>query len=244
MSEHPKTARYIGKLLVWDWKGLMKAIHNGRLELSDIDAVPTRIDDDYVEFCKIKLNVRSLIYRNSSIDDLIEGWNGLNAKFDLVRVAELFLWTSMERLKGIPVSEIYNFEPDVIDFLKICYWYSKIMRIPTVVHKTKELRTRLAKKLLYKLETGKVSINYEGLSEDEIQRTIDEKLDELNQKETDINRKKQLLNHYFEFVTVSISELMYPSLSEEHGHHISFVPRNEDSDFDIIIDSLPFQVKT
>ncbi|MGA8081800.1 MAG: hypothetical protein WB988_08045, partial [Candidatus Nitrosopolaris sp.] len=235
------TARYINRKLIWDWKNLIEAIQDGKLRTEN-DIGPTRIDDEYIEFCKIKLNIRSLIYQRCRIEDIIDGWNGLNETLDLVRILEVFLWTSMSRLNGIGVSEIYKFEPDVIDFLKICYWYSRIRRTPTIIHKVKELRSRLAKKLLYKLESPKRSINYEGLSDIEIEQIISDKVMELRKKGTDI--KKNLLNQYFDFVRITISELMFPSLAEEFNHEINFEPSNQDFDFDAKIDTLPFQVKT
>src|SRR5262249_36021672 len=151
---------------------------------------------------------------------------------------------SMELLVSIPVSEIYKVEPNVIDFLKICYWYSVIRRTPTIIHKTKELRTRLAGRLLRRLESNKVTLNYAGVSDFETQRIIGEKIKELEEKRTDMNRRKQLLNEYFDFVSIGISEFMFPGLAKEYGHGIDFEPSNKDYDFDIKIDKLPFQVKT
>jgi hypothetical protein len=249
-EEHPhhdrrlNTAMYVGKRLLWDWKDLVNAIQIGMLELCDKDAFPTTMDDEYVKFCKIKLNVRSLIYRDCTADDLIDGWNSLSATLDLVRVVELILSTSLSRLEGICVSEIYKFEPDVIDFLKICYWYSLVRRTPAIIHKTKELRTRLTKRLLYKLESNKESINYDGLSDLEIQRLISKTTKELKENGTDITRRKQLLNEYSEFVSIAVSEFMFPALAQEYGHGIVFEPSNKDYDFDVKIDDLPFQVKT
>lgn len=173
------------------------------------DIGPTRIDDEYIEFCKIILNIRSLIYQDCKVNDLIDGWNELSKTLDLVRVLELFLATSMSRLKDVDVSEIYKFEPDVIDFLKICYWYSRLRTIVTVIHKIKELRVRLAKKLLYRLES-KVSINYDGLSSEEIQKMISDTIREFGKELTDFTNRRQLLNEYHDFVSVTISELMYP----------------------------------
>jgi hypothetical protein len=126
MIEGLKTAMCVGNRLVWDWKKLIEAIQDGRLEFSESEIGPTAIDDEYIEFCKIILNNRSLIYQNCKVNDLIDGWNELSKTLDLVRVLELFLSTSMSRLKDVDVSEIYKFEPDVIDFLKICCWYSRL----------------------------------------------------------------------------------------------------------------------
>lgn len=53
-----------------------------------------------------------------------------------------------------------------------------------------------------------------------------------------------MLNEYYDFVSVTISELMYPSLAQEYGHMISFEPRNRDFDFDMKVENLPFQIKT
>jgi hypothetical protein len=52
MIEDLKTAMYVGQRMIWDWKELIDAIQNGRLELSDKGAFPTRIDDEYFKFCK------------------------------------------------------------------------------------------------------------------------------------------------------------------------------------------------
>ena len=100
--------------------------------------------------------------------------------------------------------------------------------------------------MLYKLESPKISINYEGLSDIEIEQMISDKIMESRKKgrqKADINRKN-LLNQYFDFVRIIISELMFPSLAEEFNHEISFEPSNQDFDFDAKIDTLPFQVKT
>ena len=203
MTEGLITAMYIAKRLVWDWKKLVESIQNGGLEISETEIGPTAIDDEYIEFCKIKLNISALIYQNCLIDDLIVGWDALNKKFDLVRVLELFLSISMSRLKDRDLSEIYKFEPDVIDFLKICCWYSRFKTIVTAVHKIKELRVRLAKKLLYRLESGKVSINYDGRSSEEIQKMISNKIRELEKEAMDINKRRQLLSEYHDFVSVT-----------------------------------------
>jgi hypothetical protein len=233
-----QTAMYVGKRLVWDWKNIIDRIQNGNLEFSENDIGPARIDDEYIEFCKIILNIRSLIYQNCKVNDLIDGWNELSKTLDLVRVLELFLSTSMSRLKDVDVSEIHKFEPDVIDFLKICCWYSRLRTTVSVVHKIKELRVRLAKKLLYRLETGKVPINYNGISSEEIQKMISNAISELGKEPMDINKRRQLLSEYYDFVSVTISELMYPSLAQEYGHRISFVPRNMDFDFDMKVENI------
>jgi hypothetical protein len=118
LTEDLRTARYIGERLVWDWKKLIEVIKNGRLEISESDIGPTAIDDEYIEFCKIKLNIRSLIYQNCGIDDLIVGWDELNKEFDLVRVLELFVSTSMSRLKDTNTSEIYKIRARCSRFFK------------------------------------------------------------------------------------------------------------------------------
>ncbi|MFZ0511324.1 MAG: hypothetical protein WAM14_06940 [Candidatus Nitrosopolaris sp.] len=51
---------------------------------------------------------------------------------------------------------------------------------------------------------------------------------ELGKEATDINNRRQLQNEYYDFVSVTISELIYPSLAQEYDHRISFEPRNED----------------
>src|SRR6266571_991524 len=91
MIEGLQTARHLGKRLIWDWKNIVGRIQNGNLEFSENYIGPTRIDDEYIEFCKIILNIRSLIYQNCKVNDLIDDWNELSKTLDLVRVLELFL---------------------------------------------------------------------------------------------------------------------------------------------------------
>ena len=62
---------------------------------------------------------------------------------------------------------------------------------------------RLPKKLLYRLESGKVSINYDGRSSEEIQKMISNKIRELEKEAMDINKRRQLLSEYHDFVSVT-----------------------------------------
>jgi hypothetical protein len=53
------------------------------------------------------------------------------------------------RVNGQP--NIEEYEPEVVDFAKLCYWYNRI----------KEVKSRLCKKLLYRIEKFKRSFSPE-----------------------------------------------------------------------------------
>ena len=143
-------------------------------------------------------------------------------------------------------SDISLFEPEVIDFLKICYWYNRIKSISSIKHRTKEIRSRLSKRLLYKLEKNKRTINYSDLSDAELENKIAETLDEIRyaQSHLDQNERLRVLNEYLNFINVCISELMFTALARESNFVIDFVPTNSNYDYDIIIGGHPCQIKT
>jgi hypothetical protein len=84
------------------------------------------------------------------------------------------------------------------------------------------------------------------LSDDEINKRIDDTLDELRhaQSQQDQNQVDRWLNEYLNFLNVSISELMFAALANEVNLRVDFVPTNNSYDYDIIINGHPCQIKT
>jgi hypothetical protein len=57
-----KTNYTINGNIIWDWANLIPLLKNDITDFSDQDIIPLKIDEEYLEFCKIKLNIHSLIY--------------------------------------------------------------------------------------------------------------------------------------------------------------------------------------
>lgn len=230
------------KNIPWDWSNLSSK--DGQIELEENDIVINKIDDNRIEFAKITLDIHSLVYENATAEEIAQGFEELNSFFDFIRVIQVLLKSSL--IKANVASDRSLIEPDIADFLKICYWYNKIKNIQTIEHRRKELRSRLCKKLLHKLERGKRTINYSDLSDDEIRKKIDETLDKITREQTEYSQNQMFnwLNEYLNFINVCISELMFAALANESDLTIDFTPAANDYDYDLIIDGRPIQIKT
>ena len=232
--------------LPWDWSNFVSSVKDGLIEF-DENGLIKEIDRDTVEFAKIKFRTSSSIYEKASPTEIIDGFKELNTYFDFVRIIEVLAQSMLIKVAGR--SDPSQIEPDVIDFLKICYWYNRLKDIPTIKHRRKEILSRLCQKLLHRLERrSKRSIDYSYLSENEIKKKINDTLNEIRRTQSTQNKNQtyKWLNEYLNFINVCISELIFPVLASESGFKIDFVPTNKDQgyDYDIIINGRPSQIKT
>jgi hypothetical protein len=244
-----KTNYTINGNIIWDWANLIPLLKNDITDFSDQDIIPLKIDEEYLEFCKIKLNIHSLIYEKANFNDILNGWNEIKKIIDIEKIAELMLYTTYSRIvdNGITLDNLWRVEPNIIILLKFCYWSSQILQIPTLVHKQKEVRQRLGGKLLRKIKSiahDSISIPDDD-SDENIKIEIDKNIHQMNnlQKERDFKKLRTFLIEYYNFFEVCLSEILYPALSKNIEHEIEFKPRNNDYDYDILISTIPVQVK-
>jgi hypothetical protein len=244
-----KTNYTINGNIIWDWANLIPHLKNDITDFSDQDIIPLKIDEEYLEFCKIKLNIHSLIYEKANFNDILNGWNEIKKIIDIEKIAELMLYTTYSRIvdNGITLDNLWRVEPNIIILLKFCYWSSQILQIPTLVHKQKEVRQRLGGKLLRKIKSiahDSISIPDDD-SDENIKIEIDKNIHQMNnlQKERDFKKLRTFLIEYYNFFEVCLSEILYPALSKNIEHEIEFKPRNNDYDYDILISTIPVQVK-
>jgi hypothetical protein len=244
-----KTNYTINGNIIWDWANLIPLLKNDITDFSDQDIIPLKIDEEYLEFCKIKLNIHSLIYEKANFNDILNAWNEIKKIIDIEKIAELLLYTTYSRIvdNGITLDNLWRVEPNIIILLKFCYWSSQILQIPTLVHKQKEVRQRLGGKLLRKIKSiahDSISIPDDD-SDENIKIEIDKNIHQMNnlQKERDFKKLRTFLIEYYNFFEVCLPEILYPALSKNIEHEIEFKPRNNDYDYDILISTIPVQVK-
>jgi hypothetical protein len=244
-----KTNYTINGNIIWDWASLIPLLQKDITDFSDQDIIPLKIDEEYLEFCKIKLNIHSLIYEKANFNDILNAWNEIKKIIDIEKIAELLLYTTYSRIvdNGITLDNLWKVEPNIIILLKFCYWSSQILQIPTLVHKQKEVRQRLGGKLLRKIKSiahDSISIPDDD-SDENIKIEIDKNIHQMNnlQKERDFKKLRTFLIEYYNFFEVCLSEILYPALSKNIEHEIEFKPRNNDYDYDILISTIPVQVK-
>jgi hypothetical protein len=231
------------KELPWNWDEVILATKDGRTEFDENDLIIQKVDNNTIKIAKIKFRIDSVIFEDASAEEILEGYNELTSFCDVIRVIELLVKSMVTRANG--QTNIEEIEPEVLDFVKICYWYIQIKRINTLKHRRKEVRTRLCAKLLFKLEKSKGTLEYSNL-EDEIEPRIEETLKQirLETSQNDRDREPVLLNEYLNFISVCISELMFSALANKYNYQIDFSPGNNNYDYDVIINGRPSQVKT
>ncbi|MPZ08407.1 MAG: hypothetical protein GEU26_18665 [Nitrososphaeraceae archaeon] len=227
----------------WDWSNLISLSSNDLIEFNAENLI-SKVDRNTIEFANIKFKIGSVVYQNASSDDIINGFKELNTLFDFIRVIEVLLKTTVISLKSSP--DLCKFEPQIADFIKICYWYNNLKNISTVEHRRKELRSRLCKGLLYNLEKGKVTIDVSNLTDEEIKSRVNSALEIIRNTRLQEKSRKILrtLNTYLDYINVCISELMFPALANELNFDVDFTPANNPYDFDMIIDGHSTQIKT
>jgi hypothetical protein len=208
--------------LPWDWDELVGATKDSQTTLDENDLIFQKVDNDTIKVAKINLRIKSVIFENASVEEIQNGYEDLKSFCEVDRVIKLLVESMI--MRAIRQPNIQEFEPEVVDFVKICYWYNRIKSVKAIEHRTKELRNRLCRKLLPKLEKNKRTLDYSHLDEDEIQPMIEQTLKQirLGTSERDRNEKHNLLNEYLNFFNVCMSEIMFPVLAYQSNYKIDF----------------------
>lgn len=172
------TSLTINGHLIWDWSKVIPLLVCDKIEYSDDDISPIGIDDKYVELCRIKLNIHSLIHNEANFKDIMNVWNSLEKIMDMPRIAEFLIFTTLSRIKdtNITTENLWRVEPLIIVLLRFCYWYSQILKLPSVKHKQQEIKQRLGKKLLRRLKNHALqTIPIEDIiSDEQLKKEIDD----------------------------------------------------------------------
>jgi hypothetical protein len=225
--------------LPWNWSDIVSSTKDGRTEFSEHDLIICKINNNTIKLGGIKFRIDSLVFETASVEEIIEGYQVMKSFCEVDRVIELLVTCMITR------TNIQAFEPDVIDFAKICFWYNRIKNNKTIEHRRKEINSRLCKRLLYRLEKFKRTISSANLTEMEERSKTDSTLEEIRHSLTpsDIRRNPEFMNSYLNSLNVCISELMFPALAAESGLDIHFTPSNNPYDYDVIVEGHSTQIK-
>lgn len=250
---------------LFDCRDLISSLKAGYYFFSDADAIPKEEYAYGIKLCKVKIDVRSTINPSAAATEMIEGWTSLgkflslDAALRLDRLSQIFMNEYLPKIESYPSEYFCLIEPDILDALRLAYWYHICERIDkkdTFQHKKKEIRNKLRRGLLTNIEKFKTS--YDARKNPEILDELDnvpdagtvkrvESLPKLkealpNNNETKLMYDRFMYQWFKEFSSV-IAELRFAALSGEAGFEVSFEPSGGTHDFDFLINNIPIQVK-
>lgn len=134
--------------IIWDNTDFESILLDNRLNNPSNYLPPKYLDEEFVSIGGWKINVKSTVHRNARPGDIIKGYDKISSKLKL-NVQRLFLpFFVSDILDYSPNEEEQKkraaYEPLVVMFLRLCYWYQKCDLIdPSLVNKNKEIRDKL-----------------------------------------------------------------------------------------------------
>lgn len=230
----------MGNTVIWDLTDFDNA---DRHELLSSDAItePTILDGDHVTFCKCVFNIKSLIYKNATAEDILSAWILVKDELKLNRLVKLFLRDSMQNLY---LTKNLHEEPDLILILRLVFWYYRCKKLTvSFIHKKKEARDGMVRRLLRRRE--EISSQLDTDLTDNGIKTLVSNLESFLvkngalQMEADMYRKQWFTNTWN--VT---SELLFAGVCGEKGFDVTFVPKSKTHDHDFVVNDFPVQVKS
>ena len=237
----------INNTILWDCRQFIKEINNSSLLSIDAeDRSPIPINDSIINLSKIQINIKSTIHSEATSIDIVSAWKNFSNYFPIEKFLEVFMYENISKIKK---RGIVDFEPDVIELLRLAYWFDKCSTLKNVEFKIKEIHYKLGKGLLRNFGKYDIWKSIEDYS-------LDDQLNSLiNKQKRQIfsdTEKKQLDNcmkNWFKESFSFISELMSASLASKSQFRVSFDKINTSNyvskhDYDFIIENFPIQVKT
>ena len=161
--------------IIWDFTDLVTILKK-EIFVVDMDKIFSKpLNEDYVSFCFIKFNVKSVIYEKSIANEVFDGYKLVIEDFNL-KLIEYLIETIFGRFVDefkTYFSKDINFtlliEPSVTILLRFFYWYYKCSKIFSKISdvkkvsqasKRKEIRSKISKKFLKIFEKYHQSIKY------------------------------------------------------------------------------------
>lgn len=138
----------LNKKTIWDNTEFEYIINNNLLNQPRSYLPVKSIDDEVVSIGGWKINVKSTIDRNATSSQIVEGYNTLSTKLNLNVQGSFLPFFAGDIWDYDPKEEVQKtravYEPLVVIFLRLCYWYHKCYTItPSLESKNKEIRNKL-----------------------------------------------------------------------------------------------------
>lgn len=192
----------------------------------------------------------------------------LDEALKLDRMTEIFMKEYQHKLIKLINSRpsmFCNIEPDIIDCMRLAYWYYVCQKNDpdnTFQYKKKDIKCKLRWGLLTNLEEFKNSYSYKNNEEifEHLERIPDrERIKKINETLPRVKTAKSVNEqtrteyndrwyHWFKEVSSINAELMFAGLCSMNGEKISFVHDEDDEDgeshdYDFLVNDVPVQVK-
>jgi len=250
---------------LFDCQDLISSVKWGYSYFSDADAIPKKETVHSIKLCKVKTDVRSTISPSATGDEIVNGWSSLgnylylDDAFRLDRLSQIFMNEYLDKLNSFPIISFCLIEPDIIDAMRLSYWYHICERMDsnnTFQHKKKEMKGKLRRGLLTNVEKFKISYDVKNhmdvFNELDTNPYVDtirkvEALPKIKEAlpiddETNLLKSK-FMYQWFKEVSSIIAELKFAALSHKAHFEVTFEPSKTTRDFDFSVNNIPTQVK-
>jgi hypothetical protein len=243
--------------VVWDCEKFVSIIKQPNSTIiNGMKMMLQALENNYVYFNGWRFNTHSTIYPSANATEIVEGQKLLDnhAPSLFNRLHEIFFLQSVSEFRKFrPSNSIHKFceiEPEMLDLLRLCYWYYKCHQIPQsnfLQFKSPEVRHKLAKGLLSNIEgyAMKIMNDFSGGTSEEFLIWLQGSLGKARLPKPPDKNLGRYVKKLSEDIRSIISELMFAALSNYNGYITAFDASPEPShDYDFLINNLPVQVKT
>jgi hypothetical protein len=244
--------RMVNRKIVWKCNHLLELLQNPNILLNEQEYTP-KSSDGFVAIGGWEFNVSSTIYGNATLDEVINGWNMFNNDMgrDVInRLFQPFFYRTVVEANSLPVYKLRNQEPELIELLRLSYWYNKCSSLiatnNTFFSKRKEIRGKLTRGLLSNIEEYKTTVPDEELIDDikEFGKKLEAGLINAKKGKPQDDNFKKYMKEIPKAVWGVTSELIFTGLAIDHGYKVYFDIPGKGHDYDFIVNDIPCQVKT
>jgi hypothetical protein len=133
---------------------MLELLQKPQTILDEKDCCPQNGSDCFVALAGWKFRVSSTMHFDSTPEQVIDGWNMFQNDMGrniMDRLIQPFVYQAVIDAKSISEDALSNQEPNLIELLRLSYWYgicSKIDAGNTFASKRKEIREKLTRGLL------------------------------------------------------------------------------------------------
>jgi hypothetical protein len=213
---------------------------------------PAKVDNDIVRLAGWELSVSSTIDSKANSDQVIEGWNWIQTEFGsdiMYRSIQPFFILTVYEMNGRDVNEIRLKEPRVIEILRFSYWYLKVLKNDksgTFFQKCSEIKGKLFSKALTNVEYYKHSkIDKKSYTDQkEFKNKVSTALSLVKQGKTIRSTFGTYLKELRKTLWSVNSELQFAGICQDSGLSVSFQKPHNKTDYDMIVEGIPCQVKS
>jgi len=243
----------IGDTLIWDFERFFQVLNNETPLFEELEIIPSESEIGYFTFGYIKFSIHSTIHSDAVIGDILMAHKHFGKHFHLLfgnlygilnsRLVDEFASYSKEN----KLEEFMNYEPNVLEIIRLCYWYYQCDFLSsTFYYKKKEIRRKIYKGILDLFKPYYESVSYDNFANDyEFNRWVEERVKGFSPERRKDKRFEQSILELLRVLKSINSELMLAWLCHRFGK-ISFdATQTNGHDYDFIINgTIGVQIKT